>query len=94
MYKNYSFTEEAYIKHKHRVDKKIKTFNYRYMNNSKWKKLFITIFANTEIIQWCEVVDFFSSSVILTKTTAQNSKPEQYIYNNCIDDYLVTAESR
>jgi hypothetical protein len=87
-YKDYFFTEEAYIRHKNRTDKKIKAYNNIFMNNSKWKRLFLTIFSNTDFIKYCEVNDFFSSSIIILKTNLQNIEYEKYIHNDCIDNRL------
>jgi hypothetical protein len=87
-YKNYFHTKEAYLKSKIRTDKKIGTYDNRFMNNSKWKKLFLTIFSNIDSIKHCEVIDFFSSSITTLKTNLGNIEPEKYIHNDCIDNIL------
>jgi hypothetical protein len=87
-YRDYFLTEEAYLKNKARSDKKIKTYDNEFMNNSKWKRLFLTIFSNIDLITHCEVIDFFSSSIITLRTNSKNTEPEKYIYNDCIDNIL------
>jgi hypothetical protein len=87
-YQGYFLTEEAYIKNRIRTDKKIKTYGNRFMNNSKWKKLFLAIFSNIDLIKQCGVMDFFSSSIITLKTNLGDIEPEKYIYNDCIDNIL------
>jgi hypothetical protein len=87
-YKDYFHTEESYRKNKIRVDKKIETYTARCMNNSKWKKLFLTIFSNIHFIKHCEIMDFFSGSIITLKTNSGNIEPGKYIYNDCVDNFL------
>jgi hypothetical protein len=87
-YRDYFYTEEAYTKHKIKIDKKIETYNNGFMSNSKWKKLFLKIFSNIYLIKYCEVVDFFSSSIITLKTNLGNIDPKKYIHSDCIDNIL------
>jgi hypothetical protein len=87
-YKDYFFTEDAYIKNKNRTDKKIAAFNTKYMNNAKWKKLFLVLCSHIGYIKYCEIHDFFSSSRIFLKRNLQNTAYKNYIYTDCIDNCL------
>jgi hypothetical protein len=62
------------------------------MNNSKWKKLFLTIFENNNIITECEIVDFFSGTYRFIKNKLENINYMDYIYSDCIDEKLITGE--
>ena len=41
--------EEWYVKKMEMLDKRIEMYNNRFMSNSKWKKLFFTIFMNSDL---------------------------------------------
>ena len=58
------------------------------MNNAKWKKCFLTVFSNIQFIKHCEIVDFFSNSIINTKTDLQDIEAEKYIFDDFIDNFL------
>jgi hypothetical protein len=87
-YRDYFTNEEAYIKNKNRADKKIELYRNRFMNNSKWKKLFLAVFSNIHCIKQCEIMNFFDSAIITLKTDLQNIEVENYIFSDCIDNYL------
>jgi hypothetical protein len=88
MYKEYFSNEESYIKNKNRSDKKIELYENKFMNNAKWKRIFLAIFSNTHCIKKCEIIDFFSNATITLKTNLQNIEPENYIFSDCIDNFL------
>ncbi|MDR2106566.1 MAG: hypothetical protein LBP24_04080 [Coriobacteriales bacterium] len=88
-YRNYFLTEEAYERNKARADKRIKAYGSVCMNNSKWKKLFLALFANIDAIKQCEVIDFFGSSATTLKTRLGGIKPERHIHSDCIDTALL-----
>jgi hypothetical protein len=92
MYKDYFFTEEAYIKNKKRTEKKIESYENRFMSNAKWRKLFLTIYSNYDIIKSCEIIDFFSSTYIYLRNDLKDMDFDKYINADCIDNYLITGE--
>jgi len=50
--------ETWYIKKMKLLDKKIETYDGRFMSNAKWRKLFLTIMKNTDTIKQCEIFEF------------------------------------
>ena len=89
-YKDYFFTEEAYIKDKVKIDKKINEYENKFMSNAKWEKLFLTIYLNNDIIKNCEIIDFFSFTYRYIKNNVEDYK--NYIHRDCIDNILITGE--
>jgi hypothetical protein len=73
------------------IEKRISSYENKYMNNSKWKKLFLTIFSNINIIKQCEIRDFFNSGYIYIKTNLNNIEYKNYIHNECIDNNLFSG---
>jgi hypothetical protein len=71
------------------VNKKISSFENRYMSNSKWKKLFLTLFENIDKVKSCEVFDFFNPGLIYITTDLQNIEYGKHIHNECIDKILL-----
>ena len=65
-----------------------KTYNTKLMNNAKWKRLFLVIFSRIAYIQYCEINDFFSSSVSMLKTNIPHDGYDYNDYNDCIDNCL------
>ena len=50
--------EKWYDKKMKLLDKKIENYNGWFMNNTKWKKTFLTIFENLDTVKQCEIVEF------------------------------------
>ena len=71
------------------IDKKIASFQNRYMSNSKWIKLFLTLYKNIHVIKSCKVNDFINPNVIYITTNLQNIEYEKYIHNECIENILL-----
>jgi hypothetical protein len=92
MYKDYFLTKEAYIKNKTRTEKKIKAYKSSFMSNTKWRKLFLTIYLNHDLIKSCEIIDFFSSTYVYLRNDLKDIDFDQYINTDCIDNYLITGE--
>jgi hypothetical protein len=84
--------EEWYIKKMEMINKKIGMYNNRFMNNPKWKKLFYTIFINSDIIKQCEISDFFGYQVIELKLNKNIKEVNEYLFDDFIDEYLTDAE--
>jgi hypothetical protein len=89
IYRDYFLTEESYIKYIDKLNKKIETFDNKFMNNSKWKKVFMKIYSNVNIIKQCEAVDFFSSCINILNTNLQN--PQEYIFDDFVDNKIFIA---
>ncbi len=72
--------EEYRIKY----DKLLKQFSYSCMSDTKWKKLFIEILKNKELIGHCEIFDYTNGVVneIRFEELTQNS------YKKVFDDYI------
>ncbi|MDR1284609.1 MAG: hypothetical protein LBJ88_00210 [Campylobacteraceae bacterium] len=71
------------------VNKKISSFENRFMSNSKWKRLFLTLFENIDIVKLCEVRDFFNPCFIFITTDLQSIDYGKHVHNECIDKILL-----
>ena len=91
-YKDFFFTENAFLKNNERFDKYKSKFTCQFMNNAKWQKVFCAIFSKSNLIRDCEVVDFFSGCVVRLRTELQNVNFEEFIYSDCIDCCITTGE--
>lgn len=83
-------TQQHYDDYIIKLDKQLKKFNHSYMNNSKWKKLFIAIFQNTDLIKQCVVVNLFESANNQLKLDVINF--EQEIHQEFMANSLNTGE--
>lgn len=83
-------TQQHYDDYILKLDKQLKKFNHSYMNNSKWKKLFIAIFQNAALIKQCEVVNLFEPAINQLKLDVINF--EQEIYQEFMANSLNTGE--
>jgi|GEM_PF-148074 len=91
-YRQYFLTQERFDEHQKRIDKRIEKFSNSFLNNSKWRKLLLTIFSNTDLIQHCEINDFFSNCIVNLRIQKKNIKFEDFIYSTHIDPFITTAD--
>ena len=97
IYKDYFLNNEEWYTEKMKLlDKKVKTYENRFMSNTKWKKLFLTIFSNVDVIKQCEIV-VLTISEIIDKTIVWTNNVEltrsidevnKYLFDDYIDTYL------
>ncbi|WP_410504151.1 DUF6678 family protein [Hymenobacter lapidiphilus] len=93
-FKDSFLTREGYEDWLLRLDRKVSTFSYSFMNNSKWQKLFITICENNKIIKRCEIYDFFGSctnEIIFSKIYINYM---DHIFPTYIDNFFTTSEHK
>lgn len=83
-------TPQHYDDYVFKLDKQLKQFSYSYMNNSKWKKLFIAIFQNTNLIKQCVVVNIFESGI--NQLRLDTPTVEQDIHQEFMSNSLNTGE--
>lgn len=83
-------TPQHYDDYVFKLDKQLKQFSYSYMNNSKWKKLFIAIFQNTNLIKQCVVVNIFESGI--NQLRLDTPTVEKNIYQEFMLNSLNTGE--
>ena len=91
-YKDFFFTEDAFMKNNARFEKYKSRFTCQFMNNAKWRKVFCAIFSKPDLVRDCEVVDFFSSCAVYLRTELQHVNFEEFIYSDCIDSCVGTGE--
>ncbi len=82
------FLEKEIIK----MDKNISKYNYSYMCNSKWEKIFLEILKNRNIITDCLIVDHTNGTVnrILWDKVLDTSK--KYIHHDYISEEITQGE--
>lgn len=85
-------SEDYFDEHQKRIDKRIAQFSNSFLNNAKWKKVFLTIFSNVDLVKQCEIKDFFSSCYVDLRTELQDVKFEKFIYSDYIDEFITTGE--
>ena len=88
-YKDYMRIDEKwYIQKMKLLDKKIASYDNWFMSNTKWKKLFLTIFENTNVIKQCEIVVFRLENFNWINNVNLNIKLDEvdkYLYDDYID---------
>ncbi len=82
------FTEEAIIQ----MDKNISEFNYSYMCNSKWKKVFLAILKNKNIINDCLIVDCTNGTINKILLEKISDTPEKYVHHDYISQEITQGE--
>ncbi len=83
-----SFSKEEII----RMDKNISSYNHSYMCNSKWKKVFLEIVKNKNIIDDCIIVDIANGTVNRILWDKISDTPEKYIHYDYISEEITQGE--
>ncbi len=87
------FMSQAYFdQHQERINKRIQQFSNAFFNNAKWKRVFLTICANTEVIKHCEISDFFSDCIVDLNFKKKSINFEDYLHLDYIDPFITTAD--
>ncbi len=74
------------------LDKLIAQFNYSYMSNSKWKKLFAEILKNRKLIRHCEIYDYINPCVNEIAWYKISKKSYLEVDKEYISEKLITGE--
>jgi len=86
--------EKLYKEKMELLDKKIESYNACFMSNAKWRKLFLTIFDNLDIIEQCEIVVLNISNMddknIIWTNDVNLTNSKNKINNYILDDYIDT----
>lgn len=91
-YRQNFLSQEYFDKHQKRIDKKVQDFSNCYLNNAKWKKVFLTICSNADLFKHCEIRDFFSSCFVYLRTELKDINFDDFIYSDHIDQSITTAD--
>ena len=91
-FKQLFLTQEGYEEWVRKRERKLSEFSYSFMNNSKWRKVFIAICENKEIFKKCEIHDFFGrcfNEIIFRKIDEDYI---DYISSSYLNNYFTTSE--
>lgn len=93
-YKNcFEGNEKWYVDKMKLINEKIETYDCRHMSNTKWRKLFLVILKNINIVKQCEIVEFVFDNCGIhwindMKLTINIDIIDEYLFEDYISERL------